>query len=153
MKICEVRGQVTQRLERGYALEIFVKWLRTRSSNRAFIHAGRVIFANLSLDSGALRIWPGRFFKNLPQNQPILLLQLRIDVPTRLIRRNGIVLDPSSAYVLEEVRARVSRPINRPQVEAGCVLLGRSRCCFFGLTVGLGIGNLNGHWDARYDNE
>src|SRR2546425_4598321 len=52
-------------------------------------------------------------------------MQLRVDVPARLVRRDRIPSDPAPARVHIEVDARVDRPVHRRDVETWSV---RERC-------------------------
>ena len=57
---------------------------------------------------------------NLAQLVPILLFQLVEPAPSRLVRRNRIILRPVAAGVLVEVRARIGRGIDVLDVEPEC---------------------------------
>src|SRR5664280_276500 len=59
--------------------------------------------------------------ENAPQVIEIIFVQLRIDVPTDLVGRNGVLLLPASTGVTVEINARVYRAVHRGNVKAGDV--------------------------------
>jgi pimeloyl-ACP methyl ester carboxylesterase len=62
-----------------------------------------------------------RLLEDAPQEKLVLVRQLAVDVPARLVRRDRVVLDPSAAGVLVEIGARIDGTIHRGGVEAGGV--------------------------------
>ena len=95
--------------------------------HRGLVHAGGEVVADLSFHHVPCRTWLGRFHQNPPQETLVVLVQLGINVPARLIRRDRILLDPSPARVVVKVGARIHRPVHGRCVQAGAVRQGEQR--------------------------
>src|ERR1039458_6484035 len=103
-------------------------------SERALVHARRVIVANFLLDGAML---PGRLclVDEIAQNVEIVLVQFIETAPSCLVRRNWIVLHPVAARVLVEIHAGFDGLVDGRQIEVrdllGSVGGGRRtrRCC------------------------
>src|SRR5580698_10865417 len=66
-------------------------------------------------------------FEKPPEIELILVSQLAVYVPARLVSRNRVVLHPAAAGIGVEVLARINRPIHRSGVEARRVRQRRQR--------------------------
>ena len=88
---------------------------------------GLYLHANLLHHRTALRIIRRRFFENVVQYREIVLVDLREAVPRRIIRRNGIVLDPVAAGELIEVHTRIGGFVEVGNIKLGCRTMRR---CF-----------------------
>src|SRR5437588_69489 len=78
-----------------------------------FVHAGVEVVAGLLLDFAARRIGLGGLLEYAPQQALVLMSQLAIDFPARLIRRDGIPFDPAAASVLKEIGTGVDGLVHR----------------------------------------
>ena len=85
-----------------------------------FIHAGRVVVADLLRDRVAV-LGDGGLFQNAAQVLQIVFVQLAVNAPGGLIGRNRIHFLPAAAGVLVEVHARISRAVHGGGIEAGSV--------------------------------
>ena len=63
----------------------------------------------------------GRFFQDAPEVPLIVVAQLGVDVPARLVGRDGVQLIPVAAGEAVEIDAGVGGPVEELGIEAGCV--------------------------------
>ena len=88
---------------------------QTLQVDRALVHARGVVIAGL-LQVGSA----ARRFQDALEAQEGAFLDLAGPAPSRAIRRKGILRLPAAARKEIEVRARVGRPVQRLEIDAGC---------------------------------
>src|SRR5204862_8116361 len=81
------------------------------------VHARLEVIADLLLHGIAIRLRLAGFLQDAPEEARVLVAELSVHAPRRLVRRDWIVLDPSAADVLIEDVARVRRAIHRSAVD------------------------------------
>src|ERR1700686_1506958 len=86
-----------------------------------------VIVADLGFYRAACALRFGCLLQDAPQKAFIVLFELRVDVPARLIRRNGVLLNPGSTGIAEEIGARVRGAIHRGDIQAWTIRQGKQR--------------------------
>ena len=111
----------------GDAVELRLERRDSFLIDRLLVHARGIVVADLLHHRTALRIIRRRFFENVVQYREIVLVDLREAVPRRIIRRNGIVLDPVAAGELIEVHTRIGGFVEVGNIKLGCRTLRR---CF-----------------------
>src|SRR5580704_12097034 len=92
--------------------------LHAERVNRCGVHARSEVVANLLLNRSAIL----RFrvsFKDAPQKLLVLVAELRIDAPARLVGGDRVVLLPAAAGELIEVHTGVYRAVEAGDVERG----------------------------------
>ncbi len=101
--------------------------------DRGFIHARGVEVTDLLLDRIPLLIRLGRLFQHSAQEDQIVLIELSVHRPGRLIGRDRILLLPSTAGVAIKVHAGIDGFVHGGNIEARAV--GQSRLGRWGLGV------------------
>ena len=110
------RNHLLSRLERIDLCQLHRHRLQAKHINRRRIHARSKIVTHLLLNPRTLcRLRIG--LKNPPQKLLILIPQLRINAPARLVSRNRILLLPTPAGKLVEVHARIHRPVQTRYIQ------------------------------------
>ena len=112
------RGQGPDRAQMRDGIEVRLKRESLGLLDGAFVHAGVEVVPNLLLDGAASLGLLGRLIEDAPQKQLVVVGELRVDVPVRLVRRDGVLLDPCAAGVVEEVRAGVDRAVHGSRIQA-----------------------------------
>src|SRR6185295_14826467 len=104
--------------ERGDRVEIALQRSEPGPLDGVEVHAGLEVVADLALDRGALAIGPRRLLEQAPEEALIVLVELAVDAPARLVGGDRVALLPAVARVGVEVGAGVERAVHRRQVEA-----------------------------------
>ena len=112
------------RLEAIDPVQLLVQGRESGPIDGCLIHAGGIVVANLPRRGRPVRRWNGRAFQDVAEHRPVLILQLGVHAPARLIRRNGIVLEPGAARVGVEVGAGIDPRVHGADIEGG-LMLGR----------------------------
>ena len=122
VQLADEHRQLRFVLERSNAFQHRLQRGRPLGVDAGLVHAGVVIVADLLVVGRTAGIVGRGLIENIAQDQLIAFVQFVEPAPFRLVRRNGIVLDPVAAGVLVEIDARVGGLVHRIQVEAGDVL-------------------------------
>ncbi len=121
VEIGEKRRQSIRRRERGHFRQRRIERRRTLGVDRGFVHAGRVVVADLFRLRIRVRI-PAGVFEDLSERCVVALLQLLAAAPGGTVGGNRLVLRPAAARVRIEVVTRIRAAIHELQIEA------RRRC-------------------------
>src|SRR5713101_299856 len=87
--------------------------------NGSFIHAGRVIVADLLRYRVLGSVGPCSFFEDGAQLREIFVLQLTVGAPVRLVGWDRVVLHPAAAGVCVEINAGINGFIHGGKIEHG----------------------------------
>jgi hypothetical protein len=120
LKARHQRGKLPGGFDGGNRIQLRAKRRQAALIRRRLVHASSVEIADLPSERIALRRG-GCAFENAVEQVEVVLVELAIDIPTRLVRGNGILLFPSSAGILIQIDARVDRLVQRSQIQAGAV--------------------------------
>ena len=112
--------EILLRLQTGDALQLRQQRLGAKLLNGCLVHARRVVVADLLGHGIARGAGFRRFFQNRSQLRAVFVLELAVRAPTRLVRRNRILLDPTAARVSVEIHARVNGSIHCGNIEHRC---------------------------------
>src|SRR5215475_10835441 len=97
------------------AVEFSFDWLNALLVDRCLIHAGGVEVANLLRDRvSTLR--ESSLVENVVQERAVVFSEFSEASPARLVRRDGVVLAPSSAGVLVEVLTGIDGFVHRVKI-------------------------------------
>ena len=109
--------KILLRLQTRDAFHLRQERLDSELLNGWLVHAGGVIIASFLGDAIARDVRFRSIFQNRPQLGAILVLELAVRAPTRLVWRNGILLDPPAAGVGVEVHARIDGAIHGGNIQ------------------------------------
>src|SRR5713226_2541332 len=121
MQSGEHRGKMALRVHPEYPVEIKLQWPPARFLGRGFVHAGGEIVPDFLLRKASAGSDLRQAVENSPEETLIIVGELAVHAPARLVGRNGVVPDPSPAGELVEVDAGIRRLVHCARVEAGCV--------------------------------
>src|SRR5580698_7634545 len=85
--------------------------------DRFFVRARGIVVADFLRYGVAASVRGRCSIENCAQPHAVLVLHFRIGIPRRLVGRNRIVLDPSPAGILEEIRTGISAAVHGSNVE------------------------------------
>ena len=113
-------------------LHLVLQRLHASGVDLGFIHPAGVEVAHL-LHVGAGRFFGGGFLGDLVERVVVLLDQLVEAAPARILRRDGIVLQPIAIGIKVEIIARLDRRIHVARIERRRIFLGGRRLTWLGL--------------------
>src|ERR1700730_563691 len=111
-------SKVARRLQRGYFIESRLQGRGAGFFHRRLVHASVEEIADLGFHQTATGSRFGSLFENAPQEALVIFREFAINIPTSLVRRDRILLDPSPASVTEKIGTRIGRAIHRGDVQA-----------------------------------
>ena len=111
-------GDLLHGPESGDLLQRRLEGSDSKLLHRRFVHAGGEEVADLLLYRRPSGTALGRFLEDSPEELLVLVGQLAVDAPARLIGRNGVPLHPAAAAELVELHAGIGRSIQRGQIQA-----------------------------------
>ena len=89
--------------------------------NRGFVHTGGEVVPDFLLVRVAARSVPGQIVQNAPQKSLIILSELAVNAPARLVGWNRVFLHPAAATVLVEIDTGVGALIHEFSVQSRSV--------------------------------
>src|ERR1035438_5565521 len=123
--MCNLFGQFRFVAKLPYAVEFRLKRRQAKGVDALFIHASRVVIADLAGHAIAPGVWLGGLLQDPAQGLPVALFQLVEAPPAPLIGGNGIGLQPVAASVLVEILAGIGGFIDGLDVETDHGRVGR----------------------------
>jgi len=112
MQTAQQNGEIFALGQRVDAFQVGAQWLAASLLDGCLIHAGGEIIADLLRVRRTVGSRIRRLLQYTPQKMSIVLIQLFINAPARLIRWNGVVLLPTAAGVPIKILAGIDRPIH-----------------------------------------